>query len=217
MQEDILSWLKLFLGCYSTKDVTPYIHAFVNHVCEFLYKYHNISFFNQQGLEKLNETTTKMFFRGTNMKGKNALTHLILKRSRITTLENKGSFREKRKVRCRYCYKDGHTILTCSENCMSCNVHKYKTHLVKVDKLWIPSCSANNFRFFLEEIEFSLIKLPLFFLGVIVQGITGELVRECLVELYIFYIYHSYAQIPYRREWVSQTRPCNLCPLLDFY
>ena len=60
----------------TTKDVTPYIHAFANHVCEFLYQYHNISFFNQQGLEKLNDTTTKMFFRGTNMKGKDALKQL---------------------------------------------------------------------------------------------------------------------------------------------
>ena len=43
LQEDILAWLKLFLDCYATKDVTPYIHAFANHVCEFLYQYHNIS------------------------------------------------------------------------------------------------------------------------------------------------------------------------------
>ena len=82
----------------------------------------NISFFNQQGLEKLDDTTTKMFFGGTNMKGKDAL-----KRSRITTLENEGCAREKGKVRCRNCCKEGHTILTCSENCMLCNVHKYKT------------------------------------------------------------------------------------------
>ena len=40
LQEDILAWLKLFLDCYATKDVTPYIHAFANHVSEFLYQYH---------------------------------------------------------------------------------------------------------------------------------------------------------------------------------
>ena len=59
------------------------------------------------------------------MKGKDALKQLILKRSRITALENEGYARKKRKIICCNCHK-GHTILTCSDNCTLCNDPNYK-------------------------------------------------------------------------------------------
>ena len=53
------AWVRLFTSVYQTKDVTPYIHALGMHVSEFLHLYGNIVMFNQQGLEKLNDLTTK--------------------------------------------------------------------------------------------------------------------------------------------------------------
>ena len=99
LQRDINEWVEVFLKCFPTDNVTPYIHvAFACHVCEFLKKYNNINFFNQQGLQKLIDTSTKMYFRGTNMGGSDALKQLMLRRSRITILENEGCTHEKRDI-----------------------------------------------------------------------------------------------------------------------
>ena len=54
-------WLELFLSIYQAKHVKPYMHAFVCHVPEFLGLYGTICPFTQQGLEKLNDRTTKDF------------------------------------------------------------------------------------------------------------------------------------------------------------
>ena len=62
-------WLDLFLSLYPTKHVTPYMHALVWHVPEFLNLYGTICPFTQQGLEKLNDKTTKDYFRSTNQRG----------------------------------------------------------------------------------------------------------------------------------------------------
>ena len=114
---DINAWVELFLKCFPTGNVTPYIHAFVCHVCEFLKSYNNINYSNQQGLEKLNDTSTKMYFRGTNMRGSNALKQLMLRHSHISILENEGNTHKKRDILCRDCPSEGHTISTCSTHC----------------------------------------------------------------------------------------------------
>ena len=147
LQGDINEWIELFLKCFPTDNVTPYIHAFACHVCEFLKKYNNISYFNQQGLEKLNDTTTKMFSRGTSMRGSDALKQLMLRRSRITILENEGHTREKRDIHCRNCQSEGHT--TCSTLCSSCDESVCCRHLEKTvlncgKKVWVTSCSLSN-------------------------------------------------------------------------
>ena len=55
------TWIRSFLTIYQTIDVTPYMHAFAMHVAEFLRLYGNIVMFTQQGLEKLNDITTKQY------------------------------------------------------------------------------------------------------------------------------------------------------------
>ena len=72
-------WLELFLSMYQTKHVTPYMHALVWHVPEFLRLFGSICPFTQQGLEKLNDKTTKDFFRSTNQRGVDALFQLVQK------------------------------------------------------------------------------------------------------------------------------------------
>ena len=59
LKDNLHKWLTLFAKTYQSKNITPYIHAFVHHVPEFLEKYGNLNFFNQQGLEKLNDTSIK--------------------------------------------------------------------------------------------------------------------------------------------------------------
>ena len=55
------SWRSNFLEVYQSKDVTPYMHAFVCHVPEFLRIHGAIVPFTQQGLEKLNDSLTQFF------------------------------------------------------------------------------------------------------------------------------------------------------------
>ena len=82
-------WLELFLSIYNKTTVTPYIHAFVAHLHEFVFLYKDINAFNLQGLEKLNDMTTYQYFKGTN-KHKNALTQILQKRNRMEYLRTKG-------------------------------------------------------------------------------------------------------------------------------
>ena len=42
LQEDIKTWVRNFLKVYQTKNITPYVHAFVFHVPEFIEAYGNI-------------------------------------------------------------------------------------------------------------------------------------------------------------------------------
>jgi len=63
LSRKIKLWVNLFLCVYQTKDVTPYIHALLNHVPEFIRLHGNLISFTQpqQGLEKLNDVSTKEF------------------------------------------------------------------------------------------------------------------------------------------------------------
>ena len=58
-QEEVKEWIRDFLKIYQAKDVTPYMHAFNFHVPPVLKLYKNISYFNQQGLEKYNDPSIK--------------------------------------------------------------------------------------------------------------------------------------------------------------
>ena len=51
--------MNLFTSIYQSKDVTPYMQAFAVHTSEFICLHGNIIRFTQQGLEKLNDLTTK--------------------------------------------------------------------------------------------------------------------------------------------------------------
>ena len=90
LKNEIFEWFTLFGDTYLTIDCTPYIHVLVHHVCEFLELHGNVNFFNQQGLEKFNDVCTKIFFRGTNVRGMEALKQLMSKRNRIQLLEDQG-------------------------------------------------------------------------------------------------------------------------------
>ena len=78
-------WLELFLTVYNKTTVTPYMHAFVFHLHEFVHLYKDINAFNCQGLEKLNDISTGHYFKSTN-KGATALHQMLKKRNRMEYL-----------------------------------------------------------------------------------------------------------------------------------
>jgi hypothetical protein len=80
-----VEWLELYLTVYAKTTVTPYMHAFVTHLPEFVHLYKDINAFNCQGLEKLNDMTTGQFFKGTN-KHETALHQMLKKRNRMEFL-----------------------------------------------------------------------------------------------------------------------------------
>ena len=107
------AWVNDFTSIYQAKDVTPYIHSFAMHIPEFLKLYGNIATFNQQGLEKLNDITTKQFQRSTNHPDIQALQQILQKKNRIELLEDQGFQRVKNEQKCSVCKKRGHNKRTC--------------------------------------------------------------------------------------------------------
>ena len=90
------------------------MHALAFHVPEFLKLYdNNITIFNQQGLEKLNDTTTKYFQRATNHRDTSALRQILLKSIRLKHLQNSGYSRKKAITKCTKCSQTGHNKRTC--------------------------------------------------------------------------------------------------------
>lgn len=79
IKQNTSNWLKTFLSVYHRSDVTPYIHAFVNHLHEFVRSVDNVDHFNLEGLEKLNDMTTIDYFRATN-KRKGSIKQILAKR-----------------------------------------------------------------------------------------------------------------------------------------
>lgn len=77
------NWVRLFVSIYQSKDVIPYIHCFGMHISQFLELYGNIVTFTQQGLEKLNDTTTIYFQHTSNHREHQALKQILEKRNRI--------------------------------------------------------------------------------------------------------------------------------------
>ena len=76
----------MFLSIYNKNVATPYIHAFVCHLHEFVELYGDINAFNLQGLERLNEMTTGQYFKSTN-KHDDALEQILMKRNRMENLK----------------------------------------------------------------------------------------------------------------------------------
>ena len=74
IDQDILKiyidkFLQNFTDVYLSQHLhTPYIHIFMNHLSDLISTYPNISSYNQQGLEKLNDITTKEYFMASNKK-----------------------------------------------------------------------------------------------------------------------------------------------------
>ena len=111
----VKSWVRDFLTIYQTKDVTPYMHAFAMHISQFLSLHGNIAIFKQQGLEKLNDLTTKYFQRSSNHQEMESLKQILEKHNRLEILENDGHQRTKETRKCRACSQEGHNKCTCSK------------------------------------------------------------------------------------------------------
>ena len=77
------SWVTSFVFTYQSKDCTPYIHAFAMHTSEFIQLHGNIVSFTQQGLEKLNDVTTKQYQRATNHHGLSSLKQILEKKTEL--------------------------------------------------------------------------------------------------------------------------------------
>lgn len=81
--EQTFSWLKLLESKYTSSRITPYEHAFGEHLGEMIERFGDINLFNMQGLEKLNHLTTMHFFNSTNKHPSDYLLQLIKKRNRL--------------------------------------------------------------------------------------------------------------------------------------
>ena len=110
---DAKSWLQLFLQVYQTKCVTPYMHALVSHMPEFLTIHGAVNPFTQQGVEKLNDQYTHFYFHSTNHRESDALKQLLLKKNRLEYLTDNGFERTKKTNICSSCKKSGHNKRTC--------------------------------------------------------------------------------------------------------
>ena len=111
---DAKSWLQLFLQVYQTKCVTPYMHALVSHMPQFLTIHGAVNPFTQQGVEKLNDQYTHFYFHSTNHRESDALKQLLLKKNRLEYLTDNGFERIKETNVCSLCKKSGHNKRTCS-------------------------------------------------------------------------------------------------------
>ena len=62
-------FLEDFLAVYHRNEITPYLHCMCHHLPEQHFKYGNLNYFSAQGLEKLNDMSTSLYFNSTNKKG----------------------------------------------------------------------------------------------------------------------------------------------------
>ena len=114
-EEEARSWGRHFINCYHISNVTPYIHAMMNHVPEFLRLYGSIVPFTQQGLEKYNDITTKIYFRSTNHQGTKSMVQIMEKQNRLEYLQDCGTACKKCfEISCSQCHKTGHNARTCT-------------------------------------------------------------------------------------------------------
>lgn len=106
-------WITNFLAVYHTRHVTPYMHLLIAHIPEFLKLYGSLAPYSQQGLEKLNDDITKIYYRGTNHHIKEALEQILLKRNRTEELAHQSCNRTKELHKCKLCGKSGHNARKC--------------------------------------------------------------------------------------------------------
>ena len=85
LKYDLKEWLEFYTILAGKETITPYIHAFVFHVPEFLIKFKRLNLYNLQGLEKLNDFSTQFYHQCTNKhKSDNKfLNQMINKQNRI--------------------------------------------------------------------------------------------------------------------------------------
>ena len=106
-------WVQTYSDTYLTKDVTVYMHILSQHIHEGLREHGNLSLFNQQALEKLNEKTTSWFFRSSNHRQKEAFEQVMLKKFRLERLKLACKRKLKFNVTCKNCSQPDHNRRTC--------------------------------------------------------------------------------------------------------
>lgn len=149
---------------YHDKNVTPYIHAMANHVCEFLKLHGSLLPFTQQGLEKYNDVVTKHYFRSSNHKGVQAFIQIVQKQNCLEYLHDAGANKTKLfSMSCSNCKESGHTKRTCRQACRKCGHVPHNEHLVEVDGHFVASCET------LDEYFYSCVHV-VFCLSMIVES-----------------------------------------------
>ena len=139
-------WVTKFTSVYQTKNVTPYMHAMLNHVGEFMNIHGSILPFSQQGLEKLNDIMTKHYFRATSHQNEKALLQLIQKQNRLEHLKDMGAYPAKHhEVSCTNCSEKGHNRQSCDKPCEVCGHIPFCSHLVTLENgCKRPLCVQEN-------------------------------------------------------------------------
>ena len=138
-------WVVKYLTLYHTKEVTPYIHAMLCHVGEFLRIHGGLLPFTQQGLEKYNDVMTKDYFRGSNHQGEQALLQIMQKHNRMEHLKDLEVKTPKHhEVTCSNCGVEGHNKLSCISPCTACYHAPFRTHLVNTGGKLVSSCQQEN-------------------------------------------------------------------------
>lgn len=82
VKESTLAWGNLYTSISWRGSVTPYIHAFVDHLHEMIAEHGEVCLWTMQGLEKLNDILSKEFFMCTN-KHDDFLVQMIKRRNRM--------------------------------------------------------------------------------------------------------------------------------------
>ena len=138
-------WGRRFISTYHEDNVTPYIHARMNHVGEFMQLHGSILQFSQHGLEKYNDIMTKEYFRSTSHHGEAALRQIMEKQNRLEHLSDLGSQTKKCfSIVCSNCGGSAHNKLTCVQNCKKCSYSPSRAHLIDFDEIKIPACEKEN-------------------------------------------------------------------------
>jgi hypothetical protein len=65
LRKKLTTWLSFYL-LIRGGNISPYVHAWTWHIPEMLEKHINLNYYNQQGLEKLNDFIRNDYFRSTN-------------------------------------------------------------------------------------------------------------------------------------------------------
>ena len=139
------NWGLKCLELYHKKEVTPYIHAMICHVGEFMRIHGCLLSFTQHGLEKYNDTMTKDVFCCSSHKGEQALVQILQKQNRVEyLLENDAKRRKHHEVTCANCSTEGHNKLTCTWACKYCDFKPFKEHLLCIDGKYVPRCEQEN-------------------------------------------------------------------------
>jgi hypothetical protein len=83
IKKETTDWLTLYSEIYDNSTITPYMHIFQSHLCDFVQDFGDINDYNLQGFEKQNDQLTKDYFGSTNRQKQDFLRQLIQKRNRI--------------------------------------------------------------------------------------------------------------------------------------